>query len=380
MQGKTYQQLLAEALALVPDDLDKREGSIIYDALAPACYLLAEYYIALQTSTENAYVLTASGEYLDYRAAEQGLERYPASYAKRRGDFLDSEGNPMEIPIGSRFSEVSETKGLNYQVTDVYRDTSGSTVPGSYILTCETAGTAGNDYTGAILPISHINGFGKGTLSGLVLPARDTETDEELRERYLEHVQQKAFGGNITWYRQVLLSMEGVGGVQVYPVWNGGGTVLLSVVDSEQKPAGEEFLQSLQNAIDPQGQSGQGLGLAPIGHQVSITTPDALEISVSAQVRLAPDASLTQVKEDAAEAIEGYLAEVRKNWDNADSLNQYELWVFASRINAAILDTAGVTNVTGLTVNGGGDIQLTETAELQQIPVLGEVVLTVYEQ
>ena len=39
---KTFSQILADMLARVPNDLDKREGSIIYDALAPAAVELAE--------------------------------------------------------------------------------------------------------------------------------------------------------------------------------------------------------------------------------------------------------------------------------------------------------------------------------------------------
>ena len=32
----TYEEILERMLERVPDDMDKREGSLIYDALAPA--------------------------------------------------------------------------------------------------------------------------------------------------------------------------------------------------------------------------------------------------------------------------------------------------------------------------------------------------------
>ena len=38
------------------------------------------------------------------------------------------------------------------------------------------------------------------------------------------------FGGNIAQYRQWAKEIPGIGGVQVYPVWAGGGTVKLSTV------------------------------------------------------------------------------------------------------------------------------------------------------
>ena len=69
----TFKYLMELALDNVPDSLDKREGSIIYDALAPACYELAEYYMELKKTLENTFAETASNEYLDLRAAEQEL-------------------------------------------------------------------------------------------------------------------------------------------------------------------------------------------------------------------------------------------------------------------------------------------------------------------
>ena len=44
----TYEYLIAQALSKVPENLDKREGSIIYDSLAPACYELSEFYMELK--------------------------------------------------------------------------------------------------------------------------------------------------------------------------------------------------------------------------------------------------------------------------------------------------------------------------------------------
>jgi len=50
--------------------------------------------------------------------------------------------------------------------------------------------------------------------------------------------------------------------------------------------------------------------------------------------------------------------------------------VYQSRIIAAIVTVPGVINVTELLINGtDADLILTETAELQQVPVMGEVLL-----
>ena len=43
----TYESILQKMLNMVSDDVDKREGSIIYDALAPAAYFLADQFFQL---------------------------------------------------------------------------------------------------------------------------------------------------------------------------------------------------------------------------------------------------------------------------------------------------------------------------------------------
>lgn len=46
----TYEEILERMLERVPDDMDKREGSLIYDALAPAAIELQIMYIELDLS------------------------------------------------------------------------------------------------------------------------------------------------------------------------------------------------------------------------------------------------------------------------------------------------------------------------------------------
>ena len=41
----TYESILQRMLDRIPDDMDKREGAVIYDALAPAAVELQLMYI-----------------------------------------------------------------------------------------------------------------------------------------------------------------------------------------------------------------------------------------------------------------------------------------------------------------------------------------------
>ena len=372
----TFKYLMESALDNVPDSLDKREGSIIYDALAPACYELAEYYMELKKILENTFASTAGNEYLDLRAAEQGLERYAASYAVKRGDFLTSSGNPAVIPIGSRFSVISDTLNINYIVTEAYRDEFGAVVPGAYRITCEDLGTQGNSYTGPLIPITYIQSLKTAALSDLLVPARDAETDDELRARYFLTVNDKPFGGNIAQYDEELKGIDGVGEVQIYPVWDGGGSVKLSVIDAEYNIITNDFITTLQNMIDPTPQ-GTGLGFAPIGHMVTITTPTEKTIDITATIVLESGYTLGQVTPLIEEAIENYLLGLREIWGVSDDLNNYALAVYIARINAAVLGVAGIANITGTTINGlASDLILTQDATTQELPVLGTVIVS----
>lgn len=380
LEKYTYDYLMRTALSFVPDTVDKREGSVIYDALAPFCQVVAGAFMELRNFYKDTYALTATGEDLDYRVAESGVTRYPATYAVKKGYFTNSEGTPISVPIGARFSTVSDTNPIIYYVSDVYME-EGVPVAGTYELTCETAGIIGNQYAGNLVNITFIQGLASATMSTLLRPARDTETDDELRERYLEGLNQKAFGGNIADYREKVMAIEGIGGVQIYPVWNGGGTVKLSIIDTEYNPAEPEFIQAVAEEIDPEnaeGETGTGLGIAPIGHKVTVVTPEEVNIDISATLSLKSGYDIGQVEQPVKDEISAYLLSLRKEWDNADSMNRYSVSVFLARVSSVIIGVTGVDNVTGLTLNGEAqDIVLAQSGESQSIPVLGEVTLNV---
>lgn len=373
----TFEYLLQEALNSVSDVYDKRQGSIIYDALAPACLRLAAHYLELKQVYLDTFATMAEGVYLDERVQEQGITRYAATYAKRKAYFADEAEAPMTIAIGSRFSTISATAPLNYTVTAAY-ESGGVPVAGYYELTCETAGIAGNAYTGGLVNITFIPGLVTATMSDILTPARDIETDEELRSRYFQEIASKSFGGNISQYDSLLKDISGIGECQIYPVWNGGGTVKCSIVDASYDPVSAEFLTAVKELVDPENNEGEGLGLAPIGHKVTIVTPTEITIAIVTTITLSAGYTVEQVQTPIETAIQLYITELKTDWGKASDLNAYSTSVFISRINSAILSVTGVTNVSGTTLNAvAADLVLTEDATTQQLPKLGTVTLNV---
>jgi uncharacterized phage protein gp47/JayE len=371
----TFQQLITDALAMVPATVDKRQGSIIYDTLAVSDVQLAEGYIVLKGYYIDSYALTAHGNYLDLRVAEAGVTRYPATQAVKLGVFSDSSGNPASVPMGAVFSTADDTQALNFTVTGVY-EADGAVVPGSYRLTCQTSGTAGNDYAGPLLPVTYLTGIATATMSDLLIPARDTEADDALLARYLEIINRPAFGGNIAQYRQWVMDMNLVGAVQIYPVWMGGGTVKVSIIGSDYSPASDTLIDEVQTALDPEENQGIGLGIAPIGHFVTVTTPDPVQANVEANLTLRPGVTIGQVETQIKAAISAYLLDRRKLFGASSDANVYAVNIYRARISAAMMQVDGVENVTNVLLNGvDDDLILTQTALVQQLPMDGTVIL-----
>ena len=369
---ETYQNLRQTMLDQVPDTYDKRDTAPIPTAISPAAYVLAGFYITLNQVQQQAFIQTAVGQSLDFLAVLGGITRYPASPAVRLGVFNAS------VPMGARFSTTNGSNSINFYVTATA--TVSDPQPGDYYyqLTAETAGTIGNEYTGPILPITNIPALTSAQITDILVPGDDTETDDEFRARLITALTDKPFGGNIADYRQNILAIDGVGAVQVYPTWNGGGTVKCSILGADYMPASEELVGNVQTAIDPP-TSGLGLGLAPIGAQVTIVAPTELTVNISATITLAAGYNLEQVQPLVEASMEAYLLSVRQAWGNqlGSTTVEYAADVYLSRVTAAIVGTTGVVNATNVQINGGTvDLILTETGTTQQVPVLGTVTLS----
>lgn len=346
----TYEKILKDMLARVPSSYDKREGAVIFDAIAPCAAELAQAYISLDALLNETFADTASLEYLIKRASEKGITRIQATNAVLKAVFTPTT---LDIPIGARFN----CDALNYTVTEKISN-------GEYKVECETAGTAGNVNIGTLIPIDYIAGLETAALSEVLIYARDDETVDELRERYIEAQQTQAFGGNVADYKQKTLSLDGVGSVKVTPVWNGGGTVKLTITDANNTVPTDTLIEEVQEAIDPQSE-GTGYGLAPIGHVVTVVGAEGVKINVLSTIAYAAGWSWETSCEYIKAAVESYLARLRDGWADTDNVV-----VRSSLVEAAILSAAGVIDATATTINGTtGNI----TLEGNEIPIRGTV-------
>lgn len=351
-EDQTYEIILDRSLARVATDVDKREGSLVMNSIAPVSAEHANIYILLDSIIRNGYADTADvREYLVLRCRERGINPYEATQAVLKGKFN------MEIPLGSRFSHDE----LNYEaVASIKASDDGFYY---YQMECETAGEIGNKSFGELTAIEYIDKDLEGELVELLIPAEDEESIESLRERYLNSFESNPFGGNKQDYKDKTKALDGVGGCIVIPVWNGGGTVKLIIIDSEFNKATSVLVARVQEQIDPPPQ-GTGAGIAPIGHTVTVTTPDELTVNVKAKITLNEGYNWSQIKPQVEETLEAYFLEVRQNWENGNVV------VRISQIENRILNLEAVLDVADTQLNGvSGNLPV----EQEYIPILGGV-------
>ena len=349
----TYEEILQRCLDRIPNTIDKRQGSIIYDALAPCCVELAQMYIELSGIYDQVFIDTAVGEALDKLVEQNGVKRKDATYALRKGEFN------MVVPVGNRFSDGENT----YIVIENIAGTNNS------ILRCEQAGSVGNGYYGSLTPITYLQGLTKAELTDIIDMGDDIESDEDLRVRYMESVTAPQFGGNVSDYQNKVKSLTGVGGCKVIPIWNGGGTVKLIITNSQGGVPTSSLVNDVQEAVDPN-QDQQGLGIAPIGHIVTVEGAAAKKITVSATFTLESGVDPTDIQDSVNNVVDNYFKSLSVNWDKEDNLIAR-----ISQLETRLLGVAGVLDITNTKMNNSSS---NLSLQSNEIPVRqGDVVINV---
>ena len=349
----TYEEILQRCLDRIPNTIDKRQGSIIYDALAPCCVELAQMYIELSGIYDQVFIDTAVGEALDKLVEQNGVKRKDATYALRKGEFN------MVVPVGNRFSDGENT----YIVIENIAGTNNS------ILRCEQAGSVGNGYYGSLTPITYLQGLTKAELTDIIDMGDDIESDEDLRVRYMESVTAPQFGGNVSDYQNKVKSLTGVGGCKVIPIWNGGGTVKLIITNSQGGVPTSSLVNDVQEAVDPN-RDQQGLGIAPIGHIVTVEGATAKKITVSATFTLESGVDPTDIQDSVNNVVDNYFKSLSVNWDKEDNLIAR-----ISQLEIRLLGVAGVLDITNTKMNNSSS---NLSLQSNEIPVRqGDVVINV---
>lgn len=356
-EDKNYKNILNDGLNQVSNNVDKRQGSIIYDAIAPASFLISNFYQELRWTLENVIFLdTAIGGYLDKIGFMFAVDRKMSTFAQRNVVFVGAT-----INNGERFY----SKDNLYWVYKKNKN----------VVECEQKGTTGNltPIGSNLVPVNDIRGLQSATLEDITIPAIDTEDDETYRQRIIQKLREPPINSNLAHIKQWCLEVEGVGGVRVFPIWNGANTVKAVIVDSEKNPASDIIIQKVQDYIEPfeagapANKRGMGNGKADIGCIFTAIKANSIPINLSFKItQLASGKTTDDAKNEVLESLKQYLKSIAFKDENIKDIVRYQ------EIATLILNTPSIIDFTELNLNGAiKNIEI----DLEGVAVSGNITL-----
>ena len=196
---------------------------------------------------------------------------------------------------------------------------------------------------------------------------------EKFRKRIIDSLNYASFGGNINDYIEKVNDIDGVGNTKVFPTWQYNGSVLLSIVDTQFNPITDEFARNLKEQIDPDESTGQGVGIAPIGHYVTITTPIKLDVNIKLKVSLINSETIETMREDITSVINNYFYQIRTFFGQ-----DINLTIYRANIISEVMKLPQVLNVKDVYINNlDNDLEIIDEGDIgkQYLPYLKEVII-----
>lgn len=364
-RGVSYESILDRMLSRIPNDIDKRQGSIVYDALAPMANELANLSFERQSAIALTYASKSVGKWLDLRVAEHGILRIAANtFVGKAVCWADEEHT---IPYTERNGLM---EGSWLQIPDAFFP-NGEVISfvvekemdeGVFLIRAVQSGAAPNAYAEGtrLFPERYVVGVRSITLNGIETPGRDEESDEELFERFVDYISNPPFGGNRADYRDVLRQIDGMGGFKLYRADKEKGYVRVVVVGKDGKPPSPAFIAQVQQTIDPEGgdgtSAGEGLGEAPMCHYVTIEGATAFPVDIDMHLQLNVGVSIGQVRADVEAVLEAYFLELVEQWDSLIAKGEYryiDTIVRGALIDANVLNGVdGISDIQSTLLNG----------------------------
>ena len=323
--------------------------------LPPAAWEIQLLYEEMNLVLQEAFADTCSLDYLIRRAKERMIEYKEGTNAIVKGAFT-----PTDLDVtGCRFLVLDSD--LSYIAIEKIED-------GIYKLECEIAGTEGNLSAGQLLPDDgeELEGLETAEIIECIEMGNDDEDVEAFRERYYDNVSGQDFGGNEADYKNKINSLQNVGGCKIVPVWQGGGTVKVVIVNSQHETPSESVISEVQTILDPVTNSGEGKGIAPIGHRVTVVGAESILIDITMSVTYTEGYDYETARESISKALEDYYSELRSDWGNDNA--EIGTIVRVSQIETRLLNLTEILDVEDTVMNGS-----TKNISLQydQIPVRG---------
>lgn len=336
MDFKTLAEIRNNILGNMQNPLSKIEGTYDYDIAAATSLEIKDLYDYLEWWSKQTFIDTATeNEYVDKHALIFGVER--RSEVKASGEITITGKTGTTIPEGT---VVLSRIGVKYETLALALI--GSDGKAKARVQALVGGITGNCGIGDIVAfeIADTNIY-TVTNEEAITGGFDIENNESLIARAKEKIMRPAHSGNENYYKQWAKEVEGVGKVDVIPVWNGGGTVKVIISDYDYNVANQELVEAVKNRIE------QADG-RPIGADVTVVSYVKYDLDIIATIKIAAGYDIEEIKQDIT-------ADIQKGIINNTiqyTSNSKTTIVSTGKVGAIILSIDGVLDYTSLSVNG----------------------------
>lgn len=347
MQEKTQEEFLQSMLSNLSNTEDKTPNSFSYDILSAAAIVFEDFQRVILELFKKFDVMNLEDEELDARVLQiAGLRRKQATQSVGEVTITGSPNTVITKDIVFLAGSLEFTIDKDY----VIPESGNITIKVKSV----TYGGDANVLPNAIDKMSpQMLGVDNISNAKEIMNGYDKETDDDLRERYLEKLLHPPKAGNPAHYKLWATEVDGIWNAKVFRTWQGGGTVKVVVIGLNRKAVGPDLIEKVKKHI---------LEEAPIRYEdLTVESAKTKKIKVDVKIKLTQSANLIEVKEEIKNRIEKYFY----------SISFKENTVSYAKVGAEILKVPGVADYDDLKLNGNiGNVELKET-EVPEIESLG---------
>ena len=334
--------------AFIEDDLGlyAGEGGLLNIILAPGAYVFWEALQALRAQVPISFVDETSGAYIDKAAAAYGITRKPGTPASVDVTFTGTAN--AVVPAGTMCVTAD---GLGFLTDEEL--TLGEDGSGTVSATSDDVGAVYNVPAQAIVTTQEsVAGVSGVTNDAAAAGGTDPETDAALFARLDAYRKTPPTSGNDRHYHQWALEVNGIGAASVIRCWDGPGTVKVIVADMELRPVEEDKVAEVAAYIETQ---------RPVTAEVTVESAEGVGVQVAVTVETDGTVSKLNTEQAFTDRLAEYLGTLAF---------QTGAEVVYNRVLAIVMGLDGVTDCSGLTVNGGtANVPL----DADEVPLLGTV-------
>lgn len=353
LQAQDFDSLTPEGVqdmlrAFIEDDLGlyAGEGGLLNIILAPGAYVFWEGLQALRAQVPISFVDETSGAYIDKAAAGYGITRKPGTAAGVDVTFTGTAG--ASVPAGTICVTAD---GLCFATDEAL--TLGEGGSGTVSATADEVGAVYNIPAGAVVSTQEaVTGVTGVTNTQAAVGGTDPESDAALFARLDAYRKTPPTSGNDRHYHQWALEVNGIGAAAVIRCWDGPGTVKVIVADMELRPVEEDKVDEVAAYIETQ---------RPVTAEVTVESA----AGVGVQVAVTVETDGTVSKSNTVQALTDRMAEYL-----GTLAFQPEAEIVYNRVLSFVMELEGVTDCSGLTVNGG---TVNVPLDADEVPLLGTV-------